>query len=122
MVGQQVEIGGSGAVRLTVTISRHLGRVDGVALRDGKPMAGAMIVLAPKDAEKNDGLIRSDQSDSDGTFSLRGVVPGRYTLLALAKGWELEWLNPEVLKPFLKAAEVVEVGADGKYQVKVKVQ
>jgi hypothetical protein len=122
VVGQQIEISGSGAVRLTVTISKHLGRVDGVALRDGKPMAGAMIVLAPKDVEKNAGLIRRDQSDSDGTFSLRGVVPGRYTVVALAKGWELEWLNPAVLKPFLKDAEAVEVAADGKYQVKVKVQ
>ncbi len=122
VVGQQIEISGSGAVRLTVTISRHLGRVDGVALQGGKPMAGAMIVLAPQDAEKNAGLVRRDQSDSDGTFSLRGVVPGRYTVLALAKGWEMEWLNPEVLKPFLKGAEVVEVAGDGKYQVKLKVQ
>ena len=33
------------------------------------------------------GLIRRDQSDSDGSFALRDVVPGQYTVVAIQDGW-----------------------------------
>ena len=36
---------------------------------DGKPLAGAMILLVPEDAEMNLPKFRRDQSDSDGTFT-----------------------------------------------------
>ena len=58
-----------------------------------------MIVLVPQDAANNSPLFRRDQSDSDGSFTLLNVVPGQYTVLALAQGWDLEWGNPAVLHP-----------------------
>jgi hypothetical protein len=122
VVGLNVEISGAGPVRLTVAMSRRLGRVDGVALRDGKPQAGVMVVLVPENIENNAPLIRRDQSDSDGTFSLRDVLPGRYAVMALAHGWDMEWKNPAVLRPFLAGGEIVTISGEGKVQVKVKVQ
>jgi hypothetical protein len=96
--------------------------VDGVALRAGLPFAGAMIVLVPRDAANNSPLFRRDQSDSDGSFTLPNVVPGQYTVLALANGWELEWGNPAVLQPYLKGGEAVQITGDGKLQIEVQVQ
>ena len=96
--------------------------VIGVALRDGRPFAGAMIVLVPADPAHNEILFRRDQSDSDGAFTLTGVVPGAYTVLALENGWELEWTNPEVLKSYLGGGVPVRVQAKGKYDIKVAVQ
>jgi hypothetical protein len=81
-----------------------------------------MIVLVPADAADNQVLFRRDQSDSDGTFTLANVVPGRYTVLAINNGWELEWAKPEVLKKFMALGEGVIVEARGNYSVKVKVQ
>ncbi len=81
-----------------------------------------MIVLVPEDAANNAPLFRRDQSDSDGTFTLATILPGKYTVLAIENGWELEWANPTVLKPYLPSGEVVNVTANGKYQAKVKVQ
>jgi hypothetical protein len=81
-----------------------------------------MIVLVPSDPVHNQSLFRRDQSDSDGTFTLASVKPGKYTLLAIANGWDLEWMNPAVIKPYLLAGETLEVQENGKYDVKVRVQ
>jgi hypothetical protein len=76
----------------------------------------------PEDPVNNQVLFRRDQSDSDGTFTLAIVVPGRYTVLAIENGWELEWANPDALKKFMAQGEPVTVAPKGKYSVKVKVQ
>lgn len=81
-----------------------------------------MIVLVPDKIDGNESLFRRDQSDSDGTFSLRDIVPGTYTVVAIGQGWDLEWSRAEVLKPYLTNGERIEVHAQGKYQIKVKVQ
>lgn len=120
--GRTVEIKGNGPLKLSVTIGRGQGAIHGVALREDKPLAGAMIVLVPSDPAHNQVLFRRDQSDTDGTFTLPSVVPGKYTLLALQNGWDLEWMNPTVLKPYLPSGEALEVRQDGKYEVKVKAQ
>jgi carboxypeptidase family protein len=122
VTGRTLEIKGGGPVRLTMTAVQGEGEISGVALREGKPVAGAMVVLVPADPANNRVLFRRDQSDSDGTFRLSDVVPGRYALLAIEDGWELEWANPDVLKKFMPQAEPVVVEPRGKYSVKVKVQ
>jgi len=120
--GQTVEITGSGPVRLTVSVSEQLSRVDGIALRDGKGIGGAMIVLVPQDLEHNVSLARRDQSDSDGTFSLYAVPAGKYTVLAIENGWELEWQDRNVIAPYLKNGTPVEITPEYKGNVKVSVQ
>jgi Carboxypeptidase regulatory-like domain len=120
--GRNLEIPGSDLIQLNIVMSKGLGRIDGTALRDGKPMSGAMIVLVPDDLEHNRSMIRRDQSDSDGTFTLPGILPGNYTVIALQKGWDMEWQNPSVLAPYLKSGESVAVSQNQRYQVKVNVQ
>jgi|SRR5450631_327382 Carboxypeptidase regulatory-like domain len=122
VTGQSVSVEDGATVKLVVSMSKGLGEVDGVAERDGNPLPGAMIVLVPDKIDGNESLFRRDQSDSDGTFSLRDVVPGNYTVVAIEQGWDLEWSRAEVLKPYLANGERIEVHAQGKYQVKVKVQ
>jgi len=122
MTGRTLEISGTSSVNLKGTASRGIAQVIGTAVRDDKPFAGAMIVLVPQDLANNVALVRRDQSDSDGTFTLPNVVPGRYTVLAIANGWDLEWGNPAALQPYLKGGEPVEITGDGKAEVKVRVQ
>ena len=121
-VGRTVEIGAAGTVHLAAIAARGEAQVDGTATRDDAPFAGAMVVLVPQDPSNNVPLFRRDQSDSDGTFTLGNVVPGQYTVIAIANGWDLEWGNPAVLQPYLKRGEVVQVPPDGRLQVKVQVQ
>ena len=120
--GRVIEISGRSAVHIAGVASRGAARVEGIAMHDGQPFAGAMIVLVPRDPGNNLPLFRRDQSDSDGTFTLSNVVPGAYTAIALANGWDLEWGNPVVLQPYLKPGEAVQVPAEGKLQIKVQVE
>jgi hypothetical protein len=96
--------------------------VDGIALNDDHPAAGVIIVLVPQNLVGNLSLVRRDQSDSDGTFTLPDVLPGSYTVVAIRNGWDLEWANPAVLKPYLSRGQMVQVEANAKYKIRVKVQ
>ena len=120
--GRTVQIKETDPVKLVVTIAHGQGQVTGVALRDDNPLAGVMVLLAPADPAHNNVLFRRDQSDSDGSFTLHSVVPGKYTLLAIEKGWDLEWWKPATLKRYLAGGVIVNVEQNGKYDVKVKVQ
>jgi len=120
--GRTIEIRGTDPVKLTMVIAVGEGEITGTALRDGSPFAGAMIVLVPADPGHNNVLFRRDQSDSDGTFTLPNVVPGKYTLLALENGWDIAWTNPDVLEPLLPLGEAVEVQPHGKYNLRPRVQ
>jgi len=122
VVGHTVEIKSNESVRLSIFMSRRLGQIDGTALLEAKPFAGAMIVLVPSDSIHNPSLFRRDQSDSDGTFTLPSIVPGKYTLIALRDGWDLEWSNLGVFGQYVAAGQVIEVAANGKYTAKVNVQ
>jgi len=100
------------ALTLGVAISEGATRVTGFAKRAGKGVAGAMVVLVPKDMTSMDGLARRDQSDSDGSFSMRDVVPGDYTLVAIEDGWSVDWAEPEVIARYLPGGVAVTVTDD----------
>jgi hypothetical protein len=118
--GLTVEVGGDGGeVGLTLAVEQAEATVEGVALRDGKPNSGAMVVLVPE--SRLVGLYRRDQSDSDGTFTLSNVAPGRYTAIAF-QSWDVAWQDPEVLRRALPHGHRVVVAGDGTYKVVVRVQ
>lgn len=118
--GQSIQIGSSD-VHLNIVAARSSERIQGIVEKADKPVSGAMVVLVPADMDRPL-LYRRDESDSDGTFNLNNVTPGKYTLIAIENGWDLEWSKPEVLKPYLAAGTPLEVALDGKYDVKVAVQ
>jgi hypothetical protein len=120
--GHEVVIAAGAAVRLNVVVSQGVPRVNGTVRRDDKPFAGAMVVLVPQDIEHNSTLVRRDQSDSDGTFFLYNVLPGRYTVVAIENGWDLQWLAPGVLQPYLRNGMPVDVSPGAKYNITVKLQ
>jgi hypothetical protein len=78
-----------------------------------------MIVLVPKDPEANRDRFRRDQSDLDGTFTLRSVVPGTYTILAIEDGWDLDWAKPAVIEHYAVHGQsiVVKEQASGTMRV-----
>lgn len=122
VVGQTIYFPRGGPVALSLTLSEASGRVDGTVLQDGKPVAESMVLLVPQHPTEEPTLFRRDQSDSDGTFTLRQILPGRYTVVAIEKGWEINWHNPNVLKPYLERGEVVDVAANRRLNISVKWQ
>jgi len=83
--------------------------VEGVAKRKGKWVAGAMVVLVPR--MRTITTHSPDESELDGSFTLRDVIPGSYTVIAIEDGWDLEWAEPGALTPYLKHGQPLEVGS-----------
>jgi hypothetical protein len=101
---------------LVVTIGEGASRIEGFARKDGKGFAGAMIELVPKELANLEALARRDQSDSDGSFSLRDVAQGQYTVVAIEDGWALDWTQPAVIARYLpKGTAVTVTGNSGAF-------
>ena len=73
-------------------------------------MAGVMVILVPKDPELHREMFRRDQSDLDGSFVLRGVIPGAYTIVAVEDAWGFPWLQPSVLSRYVQHGQNVTIG------------
>lgn len=93
--------------------------VEGFAKQAGQPVAGAMIVLVPKHPDANRELFRRDQSDLDGSFTLQNVIPGTYTVTAIADGWDLDWSKPDVISSYAKHGQTIVVPANSEHGVKL---
>jgi hypothetical protein len=110
--GSQITLSAGASAKLACTATRVSANLPGVVMHDDKPVAGAMVLLVPDDGTRDQQRYRRDESDSDGTFTLRQVIPGRYIAVAILNGWNLEWGDPAVLMPYLAKGEKVTVGAD----------
>jgi hypothetical protein len=122
VVGRTLLVPRNGTVQLTINMSKGLARVDGKVLRGEKPVSQSMILLVPQSLEGNLDLFRRDQSDSDGTFSLYRVLPGKYVIVAIENGWDLDWQNPAVLRPFLEHGQPLEVTTGQTYNISLTSQ
>jgi hypothetical protein len=96
-------------LQVVVTVSLGETRIEGFVKKDEKGIAGVMVVLVPKDLAAFPALARRDQSDSDGSFALRDVAPGQYTVVAIENGWNLDWERPEVISRYLPGGVAVSV-------------
>jgi hypothetical protein len=112
--GHSVVLGPGASASASLTLVAGSVKVEGVVKKAGQGFAGAMVVLVPKDPENHRDLFRRDQSDLDGTFSLYGVVPGSYYLVAIENGWDLDWSQPTVIAAYAKHGRSIEVHELGK--------
>jgi hypothetical protein len=120
--GRMVQVKAGSAAKLEIVAGNGYGQVAGVAERSSHRASGVMVLLAPEDAKDNQILFRRDQSDSDGSFLLSDVIPGRYRLLAIDEGWEVDWADPNVLAAYLKKSITVQVYAHDKLKQMVEAQ
>lgn len=120
--GQELKIEGASEVQLVVWMGRGLGQISGVVKKEGKQMGGVMVLLVPETGGNPERETRMDQSDSDGTFTLAAIFPGKYVLMAIEDGWDLEWADEGVLKPYREKGEKIQVTAGEMKKVTVEVE
>ncbi|HXJ14264.1 MAG TPA: carboxypeptidase-like regulatory domain-containing protein [Candidatus Limnocylindrales bacterium] len=118
--GNKVTPDGTGEVHLKLTVSENTAVIRGAATKHGQPFAGAMILLLPENGQPESA--RRDQSDSDGTFTLSNIVPGKYRLMALVNGWDLPWADAEQQKALLAKGVPVVIGKDSPAPFKIEVE
>ena len=120
--GRTIEIPAGQPVTVTVHAAEANCTLSGVALKNGKPVAGAMVLLVPQDPGHDMSLYHRDQSDSDGSFGMSPLFPGRYILLAIENGWDLEWADPKVMFQYLPGGQPLELKPGASLTLNPKVQ
>jgi hypothetical protein len=120
--GHEITLDGTHDAQLIIALASGVGRLAGLARLDGKPKSGVMILLEPESAQNFDDDGRMDQTDSDGTFHLSSILPGKYFLMAIDHGWDLDWTDPAVRKPFHDHAQVLQIASDDSMKVTLAVQ
>lgn len=81
-----------------------------------------MVLLVPQDPGHDMSLYHRDQSDSDGSFSMSPLFPGRYILIAIENGWDLEWADPKVMLQYLPAGQPLELKPNASLTLNPRVQ
>jgi hypothetical protein len=119
VAGHHLTVPAGVSLKLSIILVAGAVTVEGVAQRSGKPAPGAMVVLVPSDPEANIDLFRRDQSDQDGSFALRQVVPGTYTVLAIEDGWDLDWAKPAVIEGYRRQGQKIVIGDENKDSVRL---
>lgn len=124
MSGDRIELAENCQAKLSIVAAPigNLSKLEGFALRDGNPIAGAMVLLVPHDNNRGT-LYRRDQTDSDGSFSLMAIIPGEYTLVAIDdEGRNLLYKDPAVIRPYLAAGESIVFPRKSDAPFKITVQ
>ena len=113
MEGHDITVGENTTLDIDATLMAGVVSVEGVVKRkDGKPASGAMVALIPRgmEAQTHFERIRWDQSDLDGTFTVRQILPGKYTLIAVEDAWGTAWLKQGVLEKYLEHGQELTIG------------
>jgi len=122
--GAEVDIDGAdlsgGPASLDIQVSRSAAQVKGSMVgQDEKPVPGATVVLIPESGRPS--LYRSTTGEVDGAFSLRGVAPGKYRVLAWEDIEPGAFMDPDFVKPYLAKAQDLVLPENGNVKVIVKV-
>jgi hypothetical protein len=112
-----------GVVELNLVASANGGVVDGVAVdAKGDPVANALIVAVPEMRLR--GRVeryRKTVSDQSGRFSLHGIQPGDYTVLAWESMDGEAYYNPEFLKGYEGQGSSLRVNEGDRQGMRVEV-
>jgi hypothetical protein len=106
-------------VSVDVDVTSTRVAVEGFARRAGGAAPGAMVVLVPAGGDTGEALFRRDQSDLDGSFLFRDVVPGNYIVVAIDDGWGLAWNDIKAMTPYLMKGLPVSIKDGGPAEVKL---
>jgi hypothetical protein len=108
--GRYVTVG-AGESTLTVHVASGRASLSGVATLEGKPVVGTMVLLVPITIEDPNSItfLLRDQTNTDGSFDLANIIPGKYILVAIDHGWQINWGDPSTLRRYLMQGVPVEL-------------
>jgi hypothetical protein len=120
--GDSISVNGE-TVALDLMASADGGVVDGiVGDRKGDPVANAVIVAVPEARWRGrPDRYRKGVSDQSGRFTLHGIPPGEYTLLAWESVDGEAYYNPEFLKKYEEQGSAVHLVEGERKSVRVEV-
>ncbi len=101
----------AGETTLTVHVASGRAHLSGIVTLEGKGVVGAMVLLVPITIEEPDSIdfLRQDQTNTDGSFDIQNVIPGQYILVAIDRGWQINWGDRATLRRYLTHGVPIEL-------------
>ncbi len=114
----------SGSPVIHLHVARSRGTVSGFALLPDRPAEGSLVLLVPitLGAPGNTLPVLRDQANSDGSFRLTAITPGKYILLAIDHGWEVNWKDPQSLERYLLKGTAIDLHPGSKLNETIPAQ
>ena len=109
---------GSEAQPIELVLRDDPATLSGTVRYNGKAAPGR-VVLLPENAPRQAAII---SADAGGRFSFQELAPGRYFLLALRNGTELDLEDEGTLRRIRSQGEAVELQADGRTSVELELK
>ncbi len=122
IAGSIIDLSGGVSGPVEIVISAKGGQISGT-VKDAKqePAAGALVVLVPDSSRRDQPhLFKQTPADQNGSFSLKGVPPGEYTLFSWESIEDGAWQDPGVLLRYEIDGTKVKVAQGGSETVQVK--
>jgi hypothetical protein len=117
LLKDDLAVTGPGSVEaIEVVVMGDCASVSGRVSKDAKPAMG-MVLLIPDDAPRA-GV--STAANSDGTFEISGLAPGKYWAMALEEGEDLEADDPATLERVKTKGRVVELESSGMTRIELE--
>jgi hypothetical protein len=98
------------------------GQISGVVTNENvEPCDGVTVTLIPTGARNSRLFYKFVTTDASGKFTITGIAPGTYRLLAWDKVDNNEVMfDPDFLRPYESAAQTVEIVANDKKTLDLK--
>jgi hypothetical protein len=119
----EVQVSGTGG-DIEVVISAAGARVDGVLYDSkGEPTRGSVLLVPDVPQPGPPDLYRRTSADSKGKFTLRGVPPGGYRLLAIESvNVDSEIHEPDFMRSIANRGQALAVEEGVKYTISLKLE
>jgi hypothetical protein len=97
--------------KLKITLGANGGRISGtVQDKDGQPARwSGLVVLMPDQKDVDRSQMQFDRISGKGAYSFKGLVPGRYRVIAMDFRSSGSWEDEDWLKKYGSTGEIVEI-------------
>jgi hypothetical protein len=98
------------------------GRIDGAVTNEKQETCeGAQVTLIPTGSHRSRAFYKFPNTDAAGKFTIQGIAPGSYKLLAWDKvDNNAVMYDPDFLRAYESAAQTIEVVPGGKQSLDLK--
>jgi len=100
---------GGQAAPIEITLRKDGGSVSGTVTPASNAWPATVLLVQPR-GKKN--YVKAARTEG-GRFEIQGVPPGEYAVVAIDHGDQLEYMNPDILNPYLSDAQHVSVRTNG---------
>lgn len=122
MAGAIIDLSGGVGGPVEIVISAKAGQISGT-VKDAKqePVANANVVLVPDSSRREQlHLFKQTAADQNGSFTVKGLPPGEYTLFSWESIEDGAWQDPAVLLKYESNGTKVKVEQGGTETAQVK--